>query len=253
MDDLHLRPLEADQFLAFLPPPQQVALGHVLECATCRQLLLDKLGPPAAAPAAARPERPDYTAMWPRVFAHAEEIARRAAAEREAADPALAELLPLRDEERRERVQQEARLRSVAVANLLLERSFAAAREDPAEGEELALLALLILGLLAPEQAPAQLVAELRARGWALVAHACWINADWPGAREGLERSEQALAEAGYATKRLGFRRTMAAFRLTESRIEEAFQLLSSAVEALLACLLPAPEGAEPDNDETET
>ena len=250
--DPHLSPVEARHFLAFLPPPQQVALGHVLECKTCRQLLLADLGPPPAAPAKPLLTRHDYSEIWSGVLANLDEFVQQAAAEREGAEAAVAELLPLPDEERRRRIEQEARLRSVAIANLLLDRSFAASRKDPAEGEELALLAVFLLGHLAGDRTPAQLVHELRARGWALVAHACWIAADWPGMREALERAEQALAAAGYSTKRLGFRRTMAAFRLTERRIEEAFELLTNAVELLVGSLLPALGAAEPGDDEGE-
>src|SRR5918999_5675797 len=135
MVDLHLTPAEARSFLAFLPPQQQVALGHVLECAPCRRHLLDQLAPPPAAPAARLLTRQDYTAMWSGVFAHLDEYIRQAAAERAAAGPAVAELLALAAEERRELVEREARLRSAGIANLLLERSFAPARGDPAEGE----------------------------------------------------------------------------------------------------------------------
>jgi hypothetical protein len=190
--------------------------------------------------------------MWSGVFAHLDEFVRQAAAERAAAETAIAELLPLAAEQRRELVEREARLRSAALANLLLDRSFAAAREDPAEGESLAVLAIFILGRLAPDQAPAQLVHELRARAWALVAHACWIAADWQATRGALERAEQALAAAGYSTKRLGFRRTMAAFRMTEQRIEDAFNLLTNAVELLVGSLLPPTEAPEPGDSEGE-
>jgi hypothetical protein len=246
MADPHFSPEEVRRFLAFLPPQQQVALGHVLECEVCQQRLLAGLGPPPAVPAGRLLSRHDYAAMWSGVFAHLDEFIRQADADRQAAETALVELLPLAAEERRERVEHEPRLRSAAIANLLLERSFAAARDDPAEGESLAVLAIFILGRLGPDQAPAQLVEELKARAWALVAHACWIAADWKATCGALERAEQALAAAGYSTKRLGFRRTMAAFRLTEMRIEDAFNLLTNAVELLVGSLLPPTETPEP-------
>ncbi|MGH9360593.1 MAG: hypothetical protein ACRD2T_01660, partial [Thermoanaerobaculia bacterium] len=84
----------------------------------------------------------------------------------------------------------------------------------------------------------------LRARGWAVVAHACWQTGELCAVREALEHAEAALVEAGYSTKRLGFRRLMAAFRLTEQRLQQASTLLQGGVELLLGSLFPQPETA---------
>ncbi|MGH9361921.1 MAG: hypothetical protein ACRD2T_08385 [Thermoanaerobaculia bacterium] len=158
----------------------------------------------------------------------------------------LEELLKLSHEERRKRIREEARYRSVSLAYLLLERSNAAATEVPEEAESLALLALLMLDRLDPEEEPRQLLVDLKVRAWGLVAHACWIAERWDATREALERAEEQLVEAGHSTGGLGFRRALAAFRIAERRSAEAFVYLTRAVRILVGRLAPVEPSVEP-------
>ncbi|MGH2626573.1 MAG: hypothetical protein ACRDHY_07990, partial [Anaerolineales bacterium] len=65
MEDPHLRPAEVQRLLAYLPPQEQVMLGHVLDCETCRQRLIESLGPPPAPPVTRVVSAHDYSGLWP--------------------------------------------------------------------------------------------------------------------------------------------------------------------------------------------
>ncbi|HVF58787.1 MAG TPA: hypothetical protein VNJ70_03110 [Thermoanaerobaculia bacterium] len=244
----HLHRSEALSLLAYLPPREQVVLGHVLECQACQQLVAALLGPPplpAEGVGAPQADRDIRAAL----AAGLEQAAERLAAERGVAEPALAELLALDPEDRRRRIREEARFRSLSIAHLLLERSHRTAEETPEEAESLAVLGLSILERLDPEQEPAQLISELRVRAWGLVALACWMAQRWESTREALEHAEKELVAAGYGTKGLGFRRTLAAFRRTERQSAEAFSHLTRAVLLLVGRLVV--NGGDPAEEDS--
>ncbi|MGH9362736.1 MAG: hypothetical protein ACRD2T_12550 [Thermoanaerobaculia bacterium] len=238
MESPHLQPAEAHHLLAYLPPREQVVLGHVLDCEECQQLLARLLAPRPAGVTESR-ARHDYSEVWASLTAAAEQGTERLVAERRAAEDVVARLLSLDAKERRRRVREEPRSRSLSAAYLLLERSSAAAAEAPEEAESLALLALLMLDRLDPEEEPQQLLADLKVRAWGLVAHACWIAEKWDATREALERAEAQLVEAGHGTRGLGVRRAVAAFRIAERRSAEAFVYLTRAVKTLVGRLVP--------------
>ncbi|MGH9362314.1 MAG: hypothetical protein ACRD2T_10395 [Thermoanaerobaculia bacterium] len=247
IEDPHLRLAEADHLLAYLPPREQVMLGHVLDCVTCQKLVAALLAS-RPAPAAERGHtQHDYSEVWASLAVAAEQGSERLVAERQVAEGIVARLLVLDSKKRRRRVREEPRYRSLSAAYLLLERSNAAATEAPEEAESLALLALLMLDRLDPEEEPRQLLADLKVRAWGLVAHACWIAERWDATREALERAEEQLVEAGHGTRGLGFRRALAAFRIAERRSAEAFVYLTRAVKVLVGRLLPAEPAAGSD------
>ncbi|MGH9362612.1 MAG: hypothetical protein ACRD2T_11915 [Thermoanaerobaculia bacterium] len=247
-EEPHLRPPEAQHLLAYLPPREQVVLGHILDCTTCQQLVARLLAP-GVGPAAERVHaQHDYSEVRESLAAAAEQGAERLVGERQVAEGVVARLLVLDSKERRRRSREEPRFRSLSAAYLLLERSAVAAAATPEEAEDLALLALLMLDCLGPDEEPRQLVAELKVRAWGLVAHACWIAERWDATREALERAEGQLVEAGLSTTGLGFRRAVAAFRIAERRSAEAFVYLTRAVKTLVGRLLPeAPLPAQPE------
>ena len=242
----HLRRSEALLLLDYLPPEQQVVLGHVLDCPTCRRLVASLLGPPPPPP----PERklPETAAadVWASLAAARQEAADRLAADRAAAEPALAEFLAADPAGRLRRINHEARFRTIALGGLLLERSHAAlAALKYAEAEELASFAGLILARVEGEEEPSSLLLELRVCAWGLLARACWEAQRWDTVMIALEQAEDLLAEAGHATRHLGFQRARAAFRTAERRAAEAFARLAQAVEQLVAHLTPEPETPE--------
>ncbi|MGH9361073.1 MAG: hypothetical protein ACRD2T_04095 [Thermoanaerobaculia bacterium] len=249
-EDPHLRPREAEDLLAYLPPREQVVLGHVIDCAACQQLVASLLGPPDPPAAERRRANYDYSGVWQSLAAMREQAIERLDAERGVSEVAVAGLVTLDPKERRRRVREEGRYRTVSIAGVLLERSHAVAAEAPGEAEDLALLALFVLERLDPEQESWQLLTELRVRAWGLVAHACWAAQKWDAVRDALEEAEKQLVAAGHDTRGLGFRRAMAAFRRSERRTAEAFVALTRAVTALVGRLVPKPPRARPNEAE---
>lgn len=183
--------------------------------------------------------------MWTPLAATRAEAVARLAAERQAADLAVAELLALPPAERRRRIRDEARFGTVAVAALFLEWSLPAADVAAGLGEELALLAVEVLGQVDRERERPRLVAELE--GWALglVAYACWLTQRWDAAGDALQRAKECLAGAGHDTPVLDFRRPPA--HVQESERDEAVRLgrLTQAALALVRTLETAPVATE--------
>lgn len=192
------------------------------------------------------PQRPprDLAEVWtPLAAAHAA-AAERVAAEGTSADSAVADLLSLPEEERRRRLGEEARLRTVAVAGLLLQRSREAAGDSPDLGEELALLAADVLDRLDPGTESPVFVAELQACAWGLVAYARWLGQRWDGVVEALEQAEARLVGAGHDPSGYGFGRTLATLRRAERDAARSVVRLTEAVLILLRRLDEVAEQA---------
>lgn len=183
--------------------------------------------------------------MWTPLAAARAEAAARLAVEREAAHAAVAQLLAQPPAERRRRIRDEARFRTVAVAALLLERSFAVAAEDPDLGGELALLAVEVLGQVDRERERPRLVAELEAWAWGLAAYACWVAVRWNAAIEALQQAETRLAGAGHGTPALDLRRPPRPFRETAREAAARLGRLTHAVLALVRTLETDPVAME--------
>ena len=179
----------------------------------------------------------EISEMWTPLAAARAEAAARLAAERQAADAAVAQLLALSPDERRPRIRDDARFRTVAVAALFLERSFAVATDDPDLGGELALLAVEVLGQVDRECEPPRFVAELEAWAWGLAAYACWVAARWSAAIEALQQAETRLAGAGHDTPALDLRRPPRPFRETAREAAARLGRLTHAVLALIRTL----------------
>lgn len=242
----HLAPGQASRLIAYLPLPEREPLRHALACGACRECLQRGL---VDAPSLATSDLrlpPEYAEVIDRIQAGLQEATERMSAERVQAEAAVAGLLAAPAEIRRRRIRRETRLRTLPVAALLLERTLALLSAAPEEAENLALLALYVLGQLDPEGAPSAVVGELKVRAWALVAGACWQSADWLAVREALEHAEEVMVIEGHTTKRVGFRRAVAALRLAERQVEEALGAAAGALTLLLGPLLgevePLPE-----------
>jgi hypothetical protein len=244
----HLLPAQIEGLVLRLSVRQQLFLLHLTECPICQLWTHDFLAPSQVPEASTVRPPADYSQVWGRLAAAREEAVERVASERQQAEGAVAALLALPFEERCPAIREEARFRTVPVAWLLLERGSAAAKAQ--EAEDLTLLGIFTLGQIGHEHAPPSLLAELKARGWALVAKGSWARGDWPATREALERADEALRGVGYVAKAPGIRRAVAATRLTERAVEQLFALTQTAVQLLLQALLgerPAPAAATPE------
>ncbi len=245
----HLTAGEPARIAAFLPARERALLGHALDCPPCGDRVghLLALEPPTEL--GDRLPTEEYGEALDRLAASLEELAERVAAERALAEPAVTALLALPAAERRKRVRAEARFRTLPVAYLLLDHALSQVEAAPEESENLALLAVYVLGKLDPEQTPATLAAELKVRGWAVVAKSCWMRGEWLAVREALEYAEEIMVSEGYVTRRVGFRRVLAALRLIERRVHEAVAVGGRAVDLLLGRLAVASES--PDEKES--
>jgi hypothetical protein len=117
------------------------------------------------------------------------------AGEREAARGHLADLLALPAAQREIAARARAACQTLALAELLVERSTEAA---PPAALELARLAVAVADRLEPARYGASLVHDLRARAWAQLAEARRLDGDLAGAAEALVVAE-VLCEEGSA------------------------------------------------------
>src|SRR4029077_3224844 len=150
-------------------------------CARC-QRHVDELVSCAFDPLAATPEEAGaQDASWDRLFARLGSPLSRAAAERGAAPALLAELLDRPWEEQSVVLRLDRRLRTVAVCELLIEKSFEEGFRPPPRAIELAERGLLLAELLDAERYGRSVVQDLQARAWAYLGNARRIAFDLAG------------------------------------------------------------------------
>ncbi len=164
-------------------------------CALCQrevdEILLRELAPP-------NEEGAEQDAAWDRLFANLGVRLARAATERQEAPALLAELLGRPWEEWPVLFRLDHRLQTIAVCELLIEKSFEEGFRDAARAIELAERGLLLAGLLEGERYGRAVVQDLQARAWAYLGNARRITFDLSGAAEALAHAER-LAEGGSA------------------------------------------------------
>ena len=164
-------------------------------CALCQEevdeILLRSFAPPSE-------ESGGQDAAWDRLFADLGIRLARAAAERKEAPALLDELLSRPWEEWPVLFRLDRRLQTIAVCELLIEKSFEEGFRDAARAIELADRGLLLAGLLDGERYGRAVVQDLQARAWAYLGNARRIAFDLAGAEEALARAER-LAEGGSA------------------------------------------------------
>jgi len=163
-------------------------------CALCQQQVDDLLRH-AFAPAM---DEAGQDAAWDRLFAALGERLSRAGSERSEAPARLAELLDRPWEEWPVLLRLDRRLQTLAVCELLIEKSFEEGFRDAARAIGLAERGLLLAGLLDGDRYGRSVVQDLQARAWAYLGNARRIAFDLAGAEEALTRAER-LAEGGSA------------------------------------------------------
>jgi tetratricopeptide (TPR) repeat protein len=164
-------------------------------CAFC-QRQVDDLLRHAFAPVPE--ETADQDAAWDRLFAALGERLSRAGSERSEAPALLAGLFGRPWEEWPVLLRLDRRLQTLAVCELLIEKSFEEGFRDASRAIELAERGLLLAGLLDLELYGRSVVQDLHARAWAYLGNARRIAFDLAGAEEALARAER-LAEGGSA------------------------------------------------------
>ncbi len=198
-------------------------------CAYCQQEV-DELLLRAFAPASE--ESLEQDAAWDRLFASLGARLSRAADERKEAPALVDELFGRPWEEWPVLFRLDRRLQTIAVCELLIERSFEEGFRDAARAIELADRGILLAGLLESERYGRAVVQDLQARAWAYLGNARRIAFDLAGAAEALARAER-LAEGGSAdpleeARILDLRASLLS---DQGRFEQAAELLDLVID----------------------
>lgn len=171
-------------------------------CAVCQRevdaVLLRTLGPDAVAAAKDAGEAAEADAGWDRLVVFLERRLAAAAVERRDAPHHAAELLAYAPREREALARDCGRFRTLAVCELVIERSFEERFRSTARAAELAELGLLLAQQLDDERYGRSVVMDLQARAWAFLGNARRMVFDLPGAEEALAHAER-LVETGSA------------------------------------------------------
>lgn len=187
---------------------------------------------PADPPPPGSMEDSEQDAAWDRLFSRLETRLSQATAEREEAPVLLAELFGRPREDWPVLLRLDRRLQTLAVCELLIERSFEEGFRDSARSVELAELGLQLAGLLDGERYGHSVVQDLQARAWAYLGNARRIGFDLAGAEEALARAER-LAEGGSAdpleeARILDLRASLLS---DQGRFEQAAELLDVVID----------------------
>ncbi|MBV8201912.1 MAG: hypothetical protein JOZ15_14935 [Acidobacteria bacterium] len=135
---------------------------------------------------------------WDRIFAKLEQRLVLVAAERRAAPRLLGELLARPPVEWSALVHGSRSFQSLAVCDMLLDRSFEAGGYDCSEASALAQLGILVADHLDTRHYGSAVVHDMKARAWAYLGNARRLGADFTGAEQALAFAE-ALSEDGSA------------------------------------------------------
>jgi tetratricopeptide (TPR) repeat protein len=207
-------------------------------CALCQQevdalllRLLQTAGPPEASFPPSE-EAAGQDAAWDRLFSSLEVRLSQATAERREAPVLIAGLFARPREEWPVLLRLDRRLQTLAVCELLIERSFEEGFRDTPRSIELAELGLLLSGLLDGQRYGHSVVQDLQARAWAYLGNARRIGFDLAGAEEALARAER-LAEGGSAdpleeARILDLRASLLS---DQGRFEQAAELLDVVID----------------------
>jgi tetratricopeptide (TPR) repeat protein len=143
----------------------------------------------------------------------------------------LGELLLHPVRRRRVLVRNSRRFRSWPLAELLFERAREESFEDPAQAESLARLGLEIVDNLEGVTPDPRLVADLRARGLAVLGNTLRMRSDLVRAEQFLDQAEKALRDGtGDPIERGHLLDLTASLRKDQQRFDEANRLLAWAV-----------------------
>jgi tetratricopeptide (TPR) repeat protein len=207
-------------------------------CAICQKevdalLVITLAPPPFGEPRLVDLEpAPEEAARWDRLFATLEQRLALVTLERRDAPPLVTELLgyPLR--ERQILARNSTRFQTLAVCELLIDKSFEEGFRDNARSVELAELGLLIASLLDEERYGFSVVRDLEARAWAFLGNARRIAFDLAGAEEALANAER-VAEEGSAdpleeARILDLRASLLS---DQGRFEQAAELLDAVID----------------------
>lgn len=207
--------------LAELPVELSEGLAHVLGCPVCQGLAREALrereaGAEERRPADVRPLLCRLEMAVPGVIASLEE--RAAEAER------LVEELLRKPVKERVALLGQHGFRNLCLADLLLDASGEATREDAERAEELARLALAIAGQPQPKE-DLSWSEDVKVRGYCLLGNARRLLRDPRGAEEAFRSAAYHLTQPPDSCERAFYCRMLALLRQEQGRMDEAVGL----------------------------
>jgi tetratricopeptide (TPR) repeat protein len=155
--------------------------------------------------------------------------------QREDAPALLAELDRHPLERQRMLVRNHSRFQTLPLADLLLERAWAAGLEEPAAGEALAELAAELLDQIEPALFGGEVLNDLRTRSWAYRGNFRRIATDFRGAEEAFRTAEALLVRGtGDILEQARLFGLRASLSIGQYRMDEARELLQRAFQIYL-------------------
>jgi len=174
--------------------------------------------------------------LWDRLAAALSRLPEEIAADRERAPGLLAELLGEPPAVRERMAVHVERFRSIALAELLLERSL----QQPAMAGELADLALGVAGVLDRSGGAAGLIDQITSRAWSARGNSHRLQGDFAEAESAFQRASYYLAISPDPLEESLFYRLRARLRRDQGNLESAVVMQERAVERLAGYAPPA-------------
>jgi len=227
MNDLHpSRALLAGYFRDELPSPRRRKIsGHVTLCPVCQRRLSQLERETEAAAGAV-----DYESAFLRAAETVRSLKESIDEEARHSVSLLPELLQDSPERRLERIAGEPRFHALKLCQLLQDRSRSDWFEEPARGLESARLAVAIADHLDEGRYGSGLVAEERARAWALLGNAWRITRNLHNAEQALNQAARHHLLTGDPLVEGEILGLTASLRYAQGRTEESIALLDRAV-----------------------
>lgn len=224
-------PAEVRECMGGLPERARVCMSHVLTCRRCQEVAAPMLRGEADLALEPRPavSALDYSTLFPRLEARLRRAMPVVEAEKRDAKALVAELLSRPVHERRDLVAARKVFRSLAVADLLLDRSAETAGRLPFKAEELAATALTVAESLEPARYTVELIGRVRARAWALIGHARGARGEPDEAEAAFERAGRLLLDDLESLEAAAFCRLLATLRREQGKVHEALALAQRA------------------------
>lgn len=155
--------------------------------------------------------------------------------QREEAPALLAELERHPLERQRMLVRNNSRFQTLPLADLLLDRAWAAGLEDPGRGEAMAELACDLMNQIQPSLFGGDVLNDLRARSWAFRGNFRRIATDFRGAEEAFRSAEGFLDQGtGDILEQARVSGLRATLYLAQYRFPEAHNLYEKALQIYL-------------------
>lgn len=227
MQDLHpSRELLAGYFRDELPSPRRRKIsGHVSVCPAC-QRKLSRFEREADQAAGAI----DYESAFRRAAETVRSLKESIDGEARRSVSLLSELLTEPPARRLERLDAEPRFHSLKLCQLFQERSRADWFEQPARGLESARVAVAIADHLDEGRYGSRLVADERARSWALLGNALRITRNLHDAEQALDQAARHHRLTGDPLVEGEILGLTASLRYSQGRTEESLALLGRAI-----------------------